>query len=71
MTFSDSDKLKALAVVSIFETSRPLGDFGAVAVLPDGAGISYGFCQFTHRSGALVEVLAVYLRTGGAVAREI
>ena len=42
-----------------------------MAVLRDGAGISYGFCQFTHRSGALVEVLAVYLRSGGAVAKEI
>lgn len=71
MTFTENDKLKALAIVNIFETSRPFGDYAAVAVLNDGAGISYGISQFTHRSGALAEVVENYLNSGGQMAREI
>jgi hypothetical protein len=55
--FSDRAKLIALAIVHIFETSKPFGDYSAVAVLNDGAGISYGINQFTHRSGSLYEVI--------------
>jgi hypothetical protein len=69
MSFTDNDKLKAMAIVSVFETSKPFGDFSAVAVLNDGAGISYGLSQFTHRSGALAEVLEKYLANGGSVER--
>lgn len=57
MGFSDKAKLTALAIVHIFETSKPLGDYSAVAVLNDGAGVSYGTSQFTHRSGSLLKVL--------------
>ncbi len=42
MTFTEIDKLKAVAIVNIFETSRPFGDYAAYAVLNDGAGVSYG-----------------------------
>src|SRR5687768_2339517 len=70
MKFSNIDRLKALAVVNIFETSRPFGSYGAVAVLNDGAGISYGISQFTHRSGALLDVVKRYLETGGTIARD-
>ena len=38
MTFTENDKLKAMAIVNIFETSRPFGDYAACAVLDDGAG---------------------------------
>ncbi|HYJ92802.1 MAG TPA: chitosanase, partial [Pyrinomonadaceae bacterium] len=69
MAFADSDELKAVAIVSIFETGKAFGDFSAVAVLNDGAGISYGVNQFTHRSGALAAVLDKYLEKGGEVAR--
>jgi chitosanase len=69
-TFSTEDMLKALAIVNIFETGRPLGDHSSVAVLDDGAGISYGISQFTHRSGALAVVVRSYLDAGGTVARE-
>ena len=62
--------LKALAIVSVFETSRPFGDFSAVAVLDDGAGVSYGFSQFTHRSGSLLQVVNAYLELGGMAARD-
>jgi len=70
MSFTDNDKLKAMAIVSVFETSKPFGDFSAVAVLNDGAGVSYGLSQFTNRSGALAEVMERYLATGGSVERQ-
>jgi hypothetical protein len=65
--FSDRAKLIALAIVHVFETSRPFGDYSAVAVLDDGAGVSYGINQFTHKSGSLYTVLNTYLGIGGAV----
>jgi hypothetical protein len=65
--FSDRAKLIALAIVHVFETSKPFGDYSAVAVLDDGAGVSYGINQFTHRSGSLFEVLSTYLDNGGTV----
>lgn len=71
MAFSDRQKATALAVVKIFETSKPLGDYTAVAVLPDGAGISYGFSQFTHRSKSLLKVCNRYLAKGGTVGAEV
>lgn len=71
MTFSTPDKLKALAIVNIFETSKPFGDYAACAVLDDGAGVSYGISQFTHRSGALLAVIERYFQNGGAVGRAV
>src|SRR5687768_14960802 len=71
MTFSNLDKLKALAIVNVFETSEPFGDYGACVVLDDGAGISYGISQFTHRSGSLLAVVERYIRNGGAVGRNV
>ena len=69
MSFSEKDKLKALAIVHIFETSKAFGDYGACVVLNDGAGVSYGINQFTHRSGSLLEVVTAYFRNGGTVGR--
>lgn len=65
MGFSERDKLVALAIVHIFETSKPFGDYSTVAVLNDGAGISYGINQFTHRSGSLFAVLDRFVDLGG------
>lgn len=62
MGFSERAKLTALAIVHIFETSKPMGDYSAVAVLNDGAGVSYGISQFTHRSGSLEAVLRRFHR---------
>jgi chitosanase len=70
-TFTESDKQKAMAIVRIFETGKPLGDYAAVAVLNDGAGVSFGTSQFTHRSGALRGVIDEYLRLGGIVGRRV
>lgn len=71
MTFSTNDKLKALAVVKIFETSDPFGNYAAVTVLNDGAGVSYGISQFTHRSGSLLAVAEKYLESGSMVGRRV
>ncbi len=71
MTFTDIEKKKASAIVRIFETGKPLGDYPAVAVLNDGAGVSYGASQFTHRSGSLRAVVDEYLRRDGAVGRKV
>lgn len=65
--FSCIDLAKASAVVSVFETSKLRGDYSALAVLDDGAGISYGIRQFTHRSGALLSVVERYIANGGKV----
>lgn len=70
MPFSERDKLKALAIVHVFETSKPFGDYSALVVLKDGAGVSYGINQFTHRSGSLLAVVNTYLGEGGAVGRD-
>ena len=69
--FTDDDKLKALAIVHIFETSRAFGDYAACVVLNDGAGVSYGINQFTHRSGSLLAVVEAYLANGGKVGAEV
>ncbi|MBK8466118.1 MAG: chitosanase [Chloracidobacterium sp.] len=71
MTFSENDKLKALGIVNVFETSRPFGEYAACVVLDDGAGVSYGVNQFTHRSGSLAAVVEAYLSSGGQLGREI
>ncbi len=68
-TFTELDRLKAMAIVNIFETGRPFGEYDALAVLNDGAGISYGISQFTHRSGSLHAVVRHYLENGGRVGR--
>ncbi|MEO7673870.1 MAG: chitosanase [Pyrinomonadaceae bacterium] len=71
MTFTEIDKLKAMAIVHIFETSRPFGDYAAYAVLNDGAGVSYGINQVTHRSGSLAAVVKEYLAVGGSIGHEV
>ena len=69
--FSEADLLKAMAIVNIFETGEPFGDFAACVVLNDGAGISYGISQFTHRSGSLAAVVERYLELDGSVGRDV
>lgn len=71
MKLKPSQLTTILAIIRVFETSRPLGSYAACVVLNDGAGISYGISQFTHRSGSLAEVVREYLRRGGRVGREV
>lgn len=66
MRFTEKAKLTSLAIVHIFETSKPLGDYSSVAVLRDGAGFSVGINQFTHKSGSLEKVLNAYRKSGGS-----
>lgn len=67
MSFSERAKITALAIVKIFETSKPVGDYSAVAVLNDGAGLSVGISQFTHKSGSLSKVLVRFVDLGGVL----
>lgn len=64
------DISKAAAIVNIFETGKPSGNYGALVVLNDGAGISFGIKQFTHRSGSLLQVVEKYLATDATEGRE-
>lgn len=59
-------------VVGLFETGRVGGgDPSAVAVLADGAGISYGVHQATDASDALDAVLLEYIDRGGRLAPQL
>ncbi len=69
--FSEKDIKTAAAIVRIFETGSSAGRYSALAVLNDGAGISYGVSQFTHRSGSLQKVAEQYLANGGTVAANV
>ena len=69
--FSSSEIAVAAAIVRVFETGTPAGNYSEVAVLNDGAGISYGISQFTHRSGSLAEVVSRYLASGAAAGRDV
>lgn len=59
--FTQKEKLIALSICHIFETSKPLGNSTTVAVLNDRAGISYGIPQATHKSGNLADVIKRYI----------
>ncbi|MBX3265509.1 MAG: chitosanase [Acidobacteria bacterium] len=69
--FSSAEIAAAAAIVRVFETGTPVGNYSEVAVLNDGAGISYGISQFTHRSGSLAEVVSRYLASGGVAGRDV
>lgn len=56
------------AIVSVFETGTPQANYGTVALLQDGAGISYGKHQATDRSGTLDAILLRYIDLGGTSA---
>lgn len=69
--FTDRDKQGARTIVSIFETGKKSGNPGAVAVLKDGAGISYGMHQATHKSGSLLAIVQQYCDSGGQLAEAL
>lgn len=62
MSFSERDKAAARAICSVFETGREQGDPAALAVLDDGAGVSFGLHQATHGSGSLEAVVREFAR---------
>lgn len=59
------------SILSVFETGKPEADYGAVAVLSDGAGISYGKHQSTDRSGSLDAIVLRYLDIEGPRSTEL
>lgn len=61
----------AWCVTSAHETGTPRLDYDAVAVLPDGAGISYGAHQATDGSGTLDQIVARYIAAGGQYADDL
>lgn len=65
MTRSTPPKHTIFAILSVIESGKAQGDPGAVALLADGAGISYGIHQATDGSGSLDAVLLRYLDLGG------
>lgn len=63
---------KAEAIVQIFETGKfSTGGYSTVAILADGAGISYGKHQATDKSGSLDTIMKQYILQGGTYASEI
>jgi chitosanase len=60
MSFSSRARAAANAIVSCHETGRPVGNYSALVVLSDGAGISYGTHQATHRAGSLFKICKLY-----------
>lgn len=53
------------SILSVFETGKVDGDYGAAIVLQDGAGISYGKHQSTDRSDSLDAIVYRYADLGG------
>ncbi len=68
---TEQQRRAAQAIVSIFETGKAQGDPGAVAVLPDGAGISYGIHQATDGADSLDAILIRALELGVGRAAEL
>jgi chitosanase len=56
-----AQKQTAMDIVSVFETGSVEADYGAVAILKDGAGISYGKHQATDKGGTLDRILREYI----------
>lgn len=53
------------SIVNVFETGKPVGDYAAVAIHKDGAGVSYGRSQATDKGGNLDAILLRYLELNG------
>ena len=71
MTLTAQQARTAWAITNVFETGQARGEYGRVAVLPDGAGISYGRSQATEASGTLAKVLHRYVALGGERAHDL
>jgi hypothetical protein len=60
MAFTKKEKAAVKALVSCHETGKPVGNYSALVVLNDGAGITYGCHQATHGSGSLYKIVKMY-----------
>jgi chitosanase len=68
---SDLQKRTAQAIINVFETGRPRGDYASVVFHPQDPGqLTYGRSQTTLASGNLALLIAAYCRADGAVFAE-
>lgn len=64
---TELQKRTAQAIVNIFETGKPLGDYGKITVLPaDTGGLTFGRSQTTLNSGNLYKLIGAYCRSESA-----
>jgi chitosanase len=64
---TDLQKKTSQAIVNIFESGGPLGDYSAVALIKgDKGGLSYGRAQATLMSGSLFILISRYCEAPGA-----
>jgi hypothetical protein len=61
MSFTKKQRAAVKAIVSCHETGRPIGNYSALVVLNDDAGITYGSHQATHKSGSLYKIVQMYV----------
>lgn len=65
---TDLQKRTILAVVNVFETGKPLGDYGCVTLLQGDSGhLTYGRSQTTLASGLLHLLVKAYVEAEGAL----
>lgn len=58
---NEREKLMCQAIVNVFETGTPRGDYGKVTVMSgDNGGLTYGRSQTTLMSGNLYKLLKMY-----------
>ncbi len=62
---STQEKRVCQSIIQIFETGKLTGGYGTVALLTDGAGVSYGKHQATDRSNSLDTIIYKYMDRGG------
>ncbi len=63
---TELQKKTAQAIVNIFETGKPIGDYGSVTVLKGDTGhLTYGRSQTTLASGNLALLIHAYCNAGG------
>lgn len=60
MAFTKRNKAAVKALVSCHETGKPVGNYSALVVLTDDAGITYGCHQATHKSGTIHKIVKMY-----------
>jgi chitosanase len=67
ITYTPAQRHAINCIISVFETGRlpnPAA-YATCAILPDGAGISYGMHQSTDRAGSLDNIVKRYIDLGG------
>lgn len=73
MSITENQRHVIDCVLSIFETGRipTPAAYSTCAILPDGAGISYGKHQSTDRGGSLDKIVDLYIQRKGKHAEEL